>query len=45
MDKANADKVSYFSVENDIDCKGIDVVELVKHMLQREVLLVIFTKY
>lgn len=36
MDKANADKVSYFSVENDIDCKGIDVVELVKHILNKK---------
>ena len=36
MDKVNADKVSYFSVENDIDCKGIDVVELVKHILNKK---------
>ena len=36
MDKVNADKVSYFTVENDIDCKGIDVVELVKHILNKK---------
>ena len=36
MNESNTEGVSYLVVINDIDCKGINVVDLVKHVLNKK---------